>query len=126
MFNPLDTRIALLLFCFICMIPAYLFRKRISYLFCPDSIIGHYVKYRIFFFYNLLPSIFLAGIIIMNLRDWLGSRDSLKPYENYSLILGLIALQLFLFISGLITNRILYLSHNIYKEWKDKLDLGNE
>jgi Na+-driven multidrug efflux pump len=103
----------------ICLIPAYLFRKRISYLFCPDSILGYYVKHRIFVLFNLFPSLFIAGIIIMNLREFFQAIEDLRQYENFSIIMGLISLLMLLYFFGLITDKVLYYTKNSYKNWRD-------
>jgi len=100
------------------MVPAYVFRKKIAYLFCPDEIIGYHHKHLIFVLFNLFPSLFIAGSIIASLRDICLNNETLAPFENCSLIAGVIALIIMLYLSGIITERIIYYYNVNYKKWK--------
>jgi hypothetical protein len=111
-----------MIFVIIFMIPAFIFRKKISFLFTPDSIIGYHAKHRIFVLFNIFPAIIIAGLIVSSLRDVISRSDKYKSYENYSLFIGFVAFFYILYFFGIITDRFLYLSNKRYKDWKDKIN----
>ena len=111
--------IVLALLVLVCSLPAYIFRKQIRYLYCPEEIIEYYIKKRIFLVFNFSPSFSLAIIAIINSRIYLHSNLKLAPYENISLLIGLIGLLVLLFITGYITDKILYWINLEYKIWRD-------
>lgn len=102
----------------ICFIPAIIFRKKIAYIFCPDEILSKNTKHRIFIFFNFSPSIAITITEIIRLREYFQSDPSLAIYENYSLLIGFLSFLILLFISGFITDKILYHTDVKYKMWK--------
>jgi len=113
------THIILYLLYLFCLLPAYIFRKRIRYLYCPEEILGYSKKKRIFFIFNFVPSFTTAIVAIINSRVYFQTNIMLAPYENYSILAGLIVLLILLFMTGYFTDRVLYIINIEYKIWKN-------
>jgi hypothetical protein len=101
-------------------LPAFIFKRKITYLFSPDSVLGEHIKHRIFVLSNLFPSIFGSGYLIANLREFIKYNKRISQYENLSIVIGLIVFLLLLYITGIITEKIIYSSNDSYKDWKNQ------
>ncbi len=103
----------------ICMIPLFLFRKKVSFLFCPNEVMGRYTKNKYFGIYSLMPSFVIVAYLSAQLRLLMESNVQLKVYSNYVLVVAAILLFGLLFLFGVITDWFLYHSNKRYKDWID-------
>ncbi|MCW3788138.1 hypothetical protein [Plebeiibacterium sediminum] len=103
----------------VCMVPLYLFRKKISFLFCPNDVIGKYIKRKYFAFYSLIPSFVIVAYVTARLRLLVEQSELLHSYENYVLIIALILLFSLLYLFGVVTDWFLYHSNDRYKNWRN-------
>ncbi|RKD89878.1 hypothetical protein [Mangrovibacterium diazotrophicum] len=114
------------LFVAICLIPIYRMRKTITFFFCPDEIISYRKKSIYFGLFSFLPSFFVSGLLISQIREYISNIESIKEYENIFLIIGLGLLFLLLAITGRIAETIVYFTNSEYSEWKDKRNLKDQ
>ncbi|MGB0523188.1 MAG: hypothetical protein ACPGJS_09520 [Flammeovirgaceae bacterium] len=104
----------------ICLIPAYLLRKHIGFMFCPDDVIGVQFRLGIFAVFCLMPALFMMMFMVIEFRAYAQTIESLQPYENYSLVLGLITLPIWGIFTGMLTEKVMYHVHGSYRAWRDE------
>ncbi|WP_289053318.1 hypothetical protein [Carboxylicivirga marina] len=104
----------------LCLIPAWIGRKRIQFLFCPSEVIGFHKKNQYFGLYSLLPSLIIAGFLIAYVREFIREIEYLKEYDNLSIVIGLVVFTALLYVSGLVANFIVYYSDERYRKWIDQ------
>ncbi len=78
------------IFIIICMIPAFLFRKKISFLFCPEEVMGTHTKHKMFGAYCILPSVLIVAYSTARIRFFLEHDEYLKKVENYVLVYAIV------------------------------------
>ncbi len=109
----------LILLNLICLIPFYIFRKKIKYLFCPEEIFSRTMKRRTFLVFNVFPSLALGIASIIHSRIYFESKPFLVPYANYSLLIGILSLLLSMGITGFLVDKVLYFSDLKYRFWRN-------
>ncbi len=105
----------------VCLVPVYVFRRKISFLFCPNDVIGRYTKNKYFGFYSLLPSLVIVAYVSSRLRLVFEQNELLKDYANYVLVIAVILMFGLLYLFGVITDWFLYHSNDRYKKWRDDI-----
>ncbi len=109
------------IFILICMIPAFLFRKKISFLFCPKEVMGMHTKHKIFGAYCILPSVIIVAYSAARIRFFIEKDDYLRQFENYVLVYAIVTLFILLYVFGIITDWFVYHSNKRYKDWRDQI-----